>query len=150
MEYSELQKEFMARVASNENSGFHLVVGWAREEHYRTALGKWACTRCPDTWTEKITGKGTFAEDDFLEDLCPTCGNYGTLTIEDEDEVSDDLGFSHENCDCCGSPLGGDRHAASLINPGHDALPLSVCSDCLMYIANGDVPDDECLTWMED
>lgn len=59
----------------------------------------------------------------------------------------DDLGFTWHSCDLCNSPLGGDRYSAHVLNTiegktevTHD---LEVCTDCIMYIANGDVPDDE-------
>ncbi len=28
---------------------------------------------------------------------------------------NDELGFSWQPCDCCNSPLGGDRHAAAIL-----------------------------------
>ena len=64
------------------------------------------------------------------------------------DEYRDDLGFSHIRCELCGSAP-GDRHAVTALpdNPAenHDYVALSVCGDCLCFIANGDVPD-----WLED
>ena len=64
------------------------------------------------------------------------------------DEYRDDLGFSTIRCELCGSAP-GDRHAVTALpdNPAenHDYVALSVCNSCLMYIANGDVPD-----WLED
>ncbi len=66
----------------------------------------------------------------------------------DEAPDRDDLGFSWDDCDLCGG-LAGDRHAVTALpdNPAenHDYVALSVCNSCLMYIANGDVPD-----WLED
>ena len=60
------------------------------------------------------------------------------------DEYRDELGFSHIRCELCGSAA-GDRHAVTALpdNPAenHDYVALSVCNSCLIYIANGDVPD---------
>jgi hypothetical protein len=60
-----------------------------------------------------------------------------------------DLGFSPRSCDCCGSKLAGDRFEASLVSQAgkdqmkHEVIERSVCTDCIMYIANGDIPE----TW---
>ena len=53
-------------------------------------------------------------------------------------------GFSWSSCDLCDSGLGGDRHDAALIEAGTDREPidLSVCVDCLMFLANGDLPHE--------
>ena len=67
--------------------------------------------------------------------------------LEDTQETG--LGFSWDDCDLCRSSLGGERYAATALpeNPAEnsDYVPLSVCQDCLMFLANGDVPD-----WLED
>ncbi len=65
----------------------------------------------------------------------------------EEDEDLDNLGFSPLKCDLCGAKA-GERYAATALptNPAenHDYAALSVCGECLCYIANGDVPD-----WLE-
>lgn len=65
----------------------------------------------------------------------------------DKGEELDNLGFSWKACDLCGG-LAGDHYAVTALpkNPAetHDYVALSVCGDCLGYIANGDVPD-----WLE-
>lgn len=68
-------------------------------------------------------------------------------------EGDGDLGFSWSPCECCGCQLGGDRFKAVILQPkeggGFDAdIELEVCQDCLMYIANGDVPEDENIDWL--
>ncbi len=56
----------------------------------------------------------------------------------------EDLGFSWSGCDCCSSDLGGDRFkAVALNNKTMEHYDLEVCVDCVQYIANGDVPEDE-------
>jgi hypothetical protein len=56
--------------------------------------------------------------------------------------------FSWCQCDSCRSTLGGDRHPAFFIP---DAWPkdrslepfeIDICTDCVMYWANGDEPDE--------
>ena len=151
MELSEKQVVFIELVGANESRDAHLVMGWPREYHYRTVVGRWSCPRCRDGWTEELSSEGTFEDDDFTDNLCPTCGHEGVLTIEDEDECSDELGFSAMACECCGSPLAGDRFAVTLHHSDPDlSMPYRVCQDCLMYIANGDIPDDENLSWIGD
>lgn len=50
--------------------------------------------------------------------------------------------FSSQPCELCGSRQGGERHRAALICPGRREHPtyLSVCEDCICYLANGDEP----------
>ena len=54
--------------------------------------------------------------------------------------------FSWSQCDSCGSTLGGDRHEAHGIphdfKAGDDTIiHLSICSDCMLFHANGDEPE---------
>lgn len=61
----------------------------------------------------------------------------------EKDEERDNLGFSFERCDLCYEPP-GDRHAATAHNEDlSDYIALSICNSCIMYIANGEEPDDE-------
>ena len=61
---------------------------------------------------------------------CPDCPEY------------DEGNFSWSACESCGSTLGGNRYAAHGIIDG-DVYHFDVCVDCLMYHANGEVPE----TW---
>lgn len=85
-------------------------------------------------------------------DACDACNGKGRTcecsSCEDFDpEVGDEGHFSWRECDACGSSLGGDRHAAhGLISPKKYAkrtvlIHLDVCTDCLFYTANGDLPE---------
>jgi hypothetical protein len=53
--------------------------------------------------------------------------------------------FSRYRCESCGG-LAGDRHQVSFWSVDGTDDPVSgeaeVCTDCLMYIANGEVPPD--------
>ena len=58
--------------------------------------------------------------------------------------IPDDLGFSTNCCDTCGS-LPGIRYAATAMPSDladKDYVALTVCEDCVLYIANGETPID--------
>ncbi len=52
--------------------------------------------------------------------------------------------FSWSDCDSCGSTLGGDRseaHGLYRDDSGElQTVEMSVCVDCMMYHANGELP----------
>lgn len=57
--------------------------------------------------------------------------------------VEDGAGFSWHPCESCGSPLGGDREHVHWVRVGTDERGTgTVCVDCAMYIANGEIPPD--------
>lgn len=120
----------------------HLIVGWPRTAFYRKAEGHLRCKDCGYEEVETLSGSGTFDEDDFYT-VCAECGSANThLQIVDQEECGEDLGFSWSGCDCCGSNLGGDKFAVAAWNEDMtDYVPLRVCQDCLMFIANGELPD---------
>jgi hypothetical protein len=148
-EYSARQEAWMARVAYNTPEGYWVSLGWPREEHYRAVMGHWKCHECGHEYSEKVTGRGTFTEDDFIEESCEECSSLNThLNIVDDEEFDGDLGFSWGSCDLCGCHLGGDRYEACLIHNDKDTLTLEICGDCLQYVANSETPDEENLTWL--
>ncbi len=54
--------------------------------------------------------------------------------------------FSRSQCGSCGSTLGGDREQATMIpldyKAGEDTMiDIDICVDCLMFWANGDLPE---------
>lgn len=51
--------------------------------------------------------------------------------------------FSWSSCDTCGSPLGGDREVGHGVNADDVLVHLAVCTDCVIYLANGDLPKEE-------
>ena len=83
-----------------------------------------------------------------LAPQCPDCqSDYGMsprmfYTAVISDTVFDEGSFSSDFCDCCGSSLGGSRYAAHAFDKSGRLYHLEICVDCLMYIANGDEPDD--------
>jgi hypothetical protein len=60
-------------------------------------------------------------------------------------EIVEEPHFSWSHCDTCGSALGGDRHDGhGILESGEskgEMVHLSMCVDCLLYFANGDLPD---------
>ena len=53
--------------------------------------------------------------------------------------------FSWQQCDSCGSTLGGDRSTAyGLWKDGDQfcSIEMSICVDCVMFHANGDEPEE--------
>lgn len=70
---------------------------------------------------------------------CDTCGFE-----EGEEDIYDGPHFSWSSCDSCGSGLGGDRHAAhGVIND--DIFHFDVCTNCVHFHANGELPPEEYL-----
>ena len=95
---------------------------------------------------------------------CPGCAGCGLEDCDDmEDEryeLASEPSFSWSQCDGCGSTFGGDRHYAhGFVLPGDrteadgprypndpgEIIHLDVCTDCLLYLANGDEPE----TWSQ-
>lgn len=65
------------------------------------------------------------------------CEGCGDCYDPDEPEPA----FSWATCDGCGSTFGGNRF------PGHGLIDgelhhFEFCTDCVMYIANGDEPEE--------
>ena len=80
------------------------------------------------------------------------CGEcWDGFTDQDDDEareLAEEPSFSRYSCDGCGSVLGGDRHPAHGVltedrfSPEDQIIHLDICTDCLLYLANGDEPED--------
>ena len=77
---------------------------------------------------------------------CRECGLEDVLSHDADAQARYDAAcdsfFTWSRCPACGG-LAGDRHAVHFWSDdgtidGHE----DVCSDCLLYIANGDVPDE--------
>ena len=59
----------------------------------------------------------------------------------DEEGDFKEPGFSWIQCDCCKSPLGGDRYeieAGPCVGP---IFEYSICPDCLYYLSYGKLDD---------
>ena len=81
---------------------------------------------------------------------CPECvSNFGYASeaemreAEENDEIVDEPSFSNSQCESCGSSLGGDRYDAhGFTEKEEELVHLSICSDCHLYHANGDIPEN--------
>lgn len=75
----------------------------------------------------------------------------GRTVDEMQEELygQEEAGFSSAQCDSCGSTYAGDRHEAHGIETERDErgelqiYHLTICTDCLLFHANGDEPE----TW---
>ena len=110
------------------------------------------CPECQSAWrhnfilTESISDLGDCSLQELLE-----CTDDNETTLEDalfllwfrHCEPEDEGSFSWSQCDACGSSLGGDRYAAhGFLKGTREIIHLDVCVDCLLYLANGDEPEE--------
>lgn len=82
---------------------------------------------------------------------CVKCKGTGKLEVLDgEVDIANEAHFSWSQCDSCGSRLGGDRHPAHGVisasmagaqEPDANVTHFDICTDCVMYHANGDEPE---------
>ncbi len=83
--------------------------------------------------------------------ICPQCVSaYGIDDTGDidamQEQMLDEGNFSSAQCDSCGSNLAGDRYDAHGWpvdeKPTDETLyHLTICVDCLMFHANGELPE---------
>lgn len=76
--------------------------------------------------------------------LCDEC-NPDELDEDEDLNIYDEGSFSWRACDSCGSSLGGDRYAAHGDING-ELTHFAVCVDCMIYHANGDLPNFDAIT----
>ena len=131
-------KDWLDTIERNTSEHYpHLVCGWPDEEHGITH----------NAYVEAAMVELEDLEDGEDVKPWPSFEQWKTGR-RSVDEYRVELGFSWGDCDLCGG-LAGDRHAVTALpdNPAenHDYVALSVCNSCIVYIANGDVPD-----WLED
>lgn len=127
-------KDWLDTIERNTPEGFtHLACGWPDEEHGIT----W------DNYINELICRLERWGEGEPEPYLPPFEAWKDMR-RDEDQDRDNLGFSWNDCELCGSAP-GDRHAVTALpdNPAenHDYVALSVCGDCLCFVANGDVPD---------
>ena len=75
-----------------------------------------------------------------VPECCPTCEDVD-WTEDDDGTPIDEGSFHWTACDSCGSTLGGDRHAAHAFDDKKEIYHLEICTDCLMFLENGEEPD---------
>lgn len=110
------------------------------------------CEQCRDEYGIKVPcacgGEENWPENgEFYCDDCDGRGERAPTMEEFEEQVSsgdvcDEGHFTWAGCDICGSSLGGDHYEWHAVDKdgaiihGDDA-----CVDCMMYLANGDLPE---------
>lgn len=63
-------------------------------------------------------------------------------SVEVTGKLGMNLFFSWSSCDCCHTPLGGDRVHATGYNPTtEEIMEFSVCIDCIYYSEYGCLDD---------
>ena len=63
------------------------------------------------------------------------------LRVSPGDKVDE---FSFFQCQSCGSELGGSRNEATAYDrETKEVLKLRICSNCVMFHANGELPEGE-------
>jgi hypothetical protein len=86
---------------------------------------------------------------------CEQCAEIYDMSLSELEiawqsgKVCDEGSFSHSGCGICGSPLGGNRYAWHFVYRNEIHHEEDMCEDCLYYLANGDVPADEYLDWLD-
>ena len=109
-------------------------------------------------WPDAERGLSESYWQDYCDDQAEDCaeegipylplsyGEWREREIEARGEEDETDEFSWQDCDLCHSGLGGARHHATAFHEGfkspQDYIALEICSDCLCYIANGDVPNE--------
>ena len=99
------------------------VKAFENGSHWAKYLSPGACFNCLECFDGFDGGPQDFVE-----------------AVESGEYTADD-GFSWHQCDICGTTLGGSRHAAHAFDDD-ELVHLMVCVDCVMYMANGDEPED--------
>ena len=85
---------------------------------------------------------------DGLDSVNIGCMGSECEYADDDENHSCETHFSWGQCDSCGSTLGGDRSAAQGCwsdADGFHHIEMEVCVDCMMYHANGELPE----SWSE-
>lgn len=73
-----------------------------------------------------------------LAHQCPECPE--ATGDPDTDSELATITFARGCCDSCGSGLAGSRHTMHAWDDHGGMYHLEVCTDCLMYHANGELP----------
>ena len=68
------------------------------------------------------------------------CCRYKAEAMYEVGDIVDEPHFSWNACDFCDSGLGGDREAAHGWI-GDKLVHFNICTDCVVYINNGELPD---------
>ena len=99
---------------------------------------------CPQSTSAFTRAVATYCKG--LDPISPGCrGAECEHAGGDPDHQCEEY-FSRAQCDSCGSTLGGNRMPATAVYTDSDGqlqvIDLEICVDCVMYHANGELPDD--------
>jgi hypothetical protein len=84
---------------------------------------------------------------EFQDNFSDFFKSEGITNLTDD---SEEPYFSWRSCECCGTPLGGDRYHATGYNPTTNGIQeYEVCQDCVYYAEYGQL-DDMTMMDMED
>lgn len=122
-------------------------------------FGVGACMGCDDCGLAprecpSCGGDGKRFEHNHNGEPCRVCDGKGTVEPTERERESADSGneFSSASCDSCGTYLAGSRYPAHGVlsltmedaqKPEREITHFDVCADCLVFHANGDLPDTE-------
>ena len=98
-------------------------------------------------WPDYVISPGNSPE----MECCQAAHDWADPENSDHWGMADEGSFSWSECESCGSKLGGDRYDAHAIHreafgpnakqPGN-IHHIEICTDCILFHANGDEPDD--------
>ncbi len=106
------------------------------------------CKTCYDDFAMEVNCSCENTQDELP--YCLDCRDttYRKPTMEEFEEqwstgeIFDEGHFSWSGCDLCGSPLGGNFEAWHAIDENGEIVHGErACVDCVMYFANGDLPE---------
>ncbi len=83
----------------------------------------------------------------FLEQNKVKPGCHGPLNQEPEPGF--EPFFSWQPCECCQSPLGGNRESYRFATHQNDLFEANICTECVYYLAYGQL-DDMTMLQIED
>ena len=85
-----------------------------------------------------LEGKKFVSFGPIYDSGCSECDESGFT-----EEYGDEGGFSYSQCGICGSRLGGDRYVWHWVDGDGEIMhEHDGCTDCLVYISNGDEPEE--------
>jgi hypothetical protein len=81
----------------------------------------------------------TMTEKEYLDNFNQFMSREGLTNLSPGDDYEE---FSTTPCDVCKSNLAGQRNNATGYHPESSSVfEYSICVDCLMFCANGDLPE---------
>lgn len=84
-----------------------------------------------------------FIESEGIQFLSTSCVGYLDPEYDSESEEfqEGEPWFSWHSCECCKSPLGGDREYLYGRNSADELVQFTICEDCVYYVEYGRLDD---------